>query len=134
MKLKIIVTILIVGLIGLIVGGYLFNKKVPTLNDVEAEYKVTADELYNAFETDESVAMKLYESKVISVEGEVADVKVKDNKTNIVLKAENAMLGGINCSFNHANVKVSKGDQVIIKGRCQGFLMDVILNNCEIDE
>lgn len=136
MKIKIIMitTLVIVVLLGLITANYYYNKKVPSLDSIEAEYTLTADELYNAFVEDENKAMSLYEGKVISVQGEVISIKESENGSNITLKAENAMLGGINCSFDGTKIKLSKGENASIKGRCQGFLMDVVLNNCVIDE
>ena len=136
MKIKLIaiITFVIGGLITLIVGWYFYTMKVPGIDGVEADYNVTADELYNAFEQEEAKAMELYEGKVISVQGEIISIKDNEKGTNITLKAENAMIGGINCSFNNAINEQSKGDIIRIKGRCQGLLMDVILNNCVVNE
>lgn len=136
MKLKVIVIIVLslVVLIAVITGEHFYNMKVPGLNGIEAEYTLTADGLYNAFEEDEAKAMSLYEGKVISVNGEVISIKESENGMNVTLKAEKAMLGGINCSFDDTKMKLSKGENATIKGRCQGFLMDVVLNNCVIDE
>ena len=129
-SVKIIIAIAIVVAVGAGAGTYLFNKKVPGLEDVEAEYSMTADELFDAFDTNEMEAVKQYEGKVIAVSGVVSNVKNTDSTSNVVLKAENAMAGGINCSFNHPANNLKAGDNITVKGRCQGFLMDVILNNC----
>jgi len=131
--LKAIVVVIILAVIGVAVGGYMFNKKVPGLKGVEPDFTMTADELFNSFNDDETTATSQYENKVILVSGEVMSVKTTDSTTNVVLIAENAMAGGVNCSFKSKVESVAKGDEVSIKGKCQGFLMDVVLNNCVIE-
>ncbi len=130
MKTKIIASILIIGFIGLAVAYYLFTMKVPGLENTEANFELTADELFNAFDENESASMVKYEGQVIAVTGIVSRIKLSESTSNITLDAKNAMAGGINCSFNEIVANINKGDSVTIKGRCQGFLMDVVLNNC----
>lgn len=127
--LTVIIAILVVG--G--VGFYLFTKKVGGLEKVKADYTVTATLLYNAFETQEEEANLKYLDKILLVKGKVEKVEVDKEYSSIILKADNALAGGINCSFNHKIEGVSKGDVVSIKGRCQGYLMDVVLTNCNIE-
>ena len=130
MKTKIIASILIIGFIGLAVAYYLFTMKVHGLENTEANFELTADELFNAFDENESASMVKYEGQVIAVTGIVSRIKLSESTSNITLDAKNAMAGGINCSFNEIVANINKGDSVTIKGRCQGFLMDVVLNNC----
>jgi len=130
MKTKIFSAIVILGLVGAGVGYYLFTKKVPSLENTKADFALSSDELFDAFEEDESASLAKYEGKVIAVSGSVSRIKLTDSTSNITLFAENAMAGGINCSFNEVVSNIKKGDEVTIKGRCQGFLMDVVLNNC----
>lgn len=125
-----LIGVLLVAFIGAGVGFYLFNKKVPGLEGVTADYTLTADELFDAFDANEGAALTTYENKVVAVNGEVVSVKNQDGRANVILGAANALAGGVNCSFNEEISDLEKGDQVTIKGRCQGFLMDVVLNNC----
>lgn len=123
-----------VGLTGAFIGYYMFNKKVPGLENLEADYSLTANELFDAFDQNEPEALLKYENKILSVTGTVSSVKHGEVSSNIILHADNAMAGGINCSFNDRMNMVEKGQKIIIKGRCQGFLLDVILNNSVINE
>lgn len=120
----------IIGLIGASVGYYQFSKQVPGLENTPADFVLTANELFDAFDQNETSAMKRYEGKVIAVIGKVSRINSTDSTSNITLAAENAMVGGINCSFNEPVLDVDNGDSLTVKGRCQGFLMDVVLNNC----
>lgn len=132
MKLKIFLGLLLIGLILAGTGYYLFQKKVTPLDEVKADFKLTADELYNAFETDETAANQKFVDKVIEVTGTVDRFTKQEAGANIVLSAENAIAGGVNCSFSIPPTKVEPGTMLTIKGRCQGLLLDVVLNNCSV--
>lgn len=125
--------LLAVALIGGSIGYYMFNKKVPTLENSTPDFVVSANDIFNEFESDEVKALSKYENKIIEVTGKVLSVKNNEFDSNITLEAEDAMIGGVNCSFKFKQEKeIKKGSTVTIKGQCQGFLMDVILNNCQL--
>lgn len=131
MKKYIIGGILAIIIIGGGYGLYLFNKKVPTLEDATPDFVMSANDLFNAFDQNESEATAKYENKVIEVKGKVISIKNNESNSNVILKAEMAMAGGVNCSFKHKlEETLEKGSTVTIKGQCQGYLMDVVLNNC----
>lgn len=127
---KIILIGLLVVLLAAVYALYLFNKKTSGLENTKADFVLTSNELFDSFEKDETTAMSLYENKVVEVTGLVFSVQKTDSISSITLIADNAMIGGVNCSFNHTQVNAVEGQEVTIKGRCQGYLTDVILNNC----
>lgn len=133
MKRNIILAIIAIALIGGVYGLYQFNKKVPTLESATPDFQLTANQLYNAFDKNESEATGKFQEKVIEVTGTVFRTKSDTTQLNIILKAENSMTGGVNCSLRDLDAQVpEKGSQVTLKGKCQGFLMDVVLNNCVV--
>lgn len=134
MKRSRIVLLLVIVAIFASVGAalYLFNKKVPGLENKKPDVVITADDLFNAFETDENEARLKFEDRIIQVSGEVLRIHENEDGFVIVLKAENSFTGGVNCSFSNIPEGVKAGQSVTIKGLCQGFLMDVVLNNCVI--
>lgn len=135
MKKYILITIGLLILIGGGVGYYMYNKKVPTLEDVEPDFVISANDLFNAFDSNETEALAKYENKVIEVTGVVLSATNTDQQSAIILEAEMAMAGGVNCSFKYPQPKeIANGTTVTIKGQCQGFLMDVVLNNCYLVE
>ncbi|RYM35791.1 hypothetical protein ERX46_02000 [Brumimicrobium glaciale] len=133
MKKYILLGILSLIIVGGGIGYYMFNKKVPTLENTTSDYVIGANDLFNEFENNESEALKKYENKIIEVTGKVISVKNNDNDSNIILEADMAMAGGVNCSFKYKqDEEITKGSIVTIKGQCQGFLMDVVLNNSQL--
>lgn len=119
-------------IIGASLGLYFFYQKVPGLDDVKPDYRLTANELFDSFEQNEKESLTKFEGKVIEVRGEVSQVNESDTTLTVVLAVENAIIGGVNCSFQNVATKVTKGELVSIKGRCQGYLMNVILTNCTL--
>jgi len=131
---KIAILLIAFVLLGGGYGLYLYNKKVPSLADTPADYTLTANELFDAFNADEQAALKKYEGKVIDLSGKVIRLNVNDSLSSVTLEATNSMFGGVNCSFSSSIASLKEGDEVRLKGRCQGFLMDVVLNNCYVIE
>jgi len=127
---KIVVSILVLLCIGLVYGFYLYNKKTPSLENEKPDYTLTADELYTNFSTDEASAMEKYEGKILQVSGKVLMLTQTDSISNVVLNAEDALFGSVNCSFSTLKETLQKKENIVVKGQCQGYLTNVILNNC----
>ena len=121
-------------LVGATYGIYLFNKKSESLQHIEPDYTLNANDLFNEFNQNEQEALKKYEGKVIEVTGQIIMISQSDSISNVILNANDALFGGINCSFNKLEDGLNKEDVVSIKGRCQGFLTSVILNNCTLEK
>ena len=127
---KVIVSVIILFLLVTCYGVYMFTKKTPSLQKVTPDYIVMADDLFDEFESDEKNSIMKYESQVIQVSGTILMVTKTDSISNVILNSKDAIMGGVNCSFNKLEDTLQKGDSVTIKGRCQGYLTNVILNNC----
>jgi hypothetical protein len=115
---------------------YWYQKPRTSLNNIKPDYTLTAKELYEAFQQDETKANKQFIEKIIQVTGTVDNVHVTDTTTSLVLSGGD--LGGINCSVRKSNLKEQttpvKGENVKVKGRCIGFLMDVNLIDAVIEK
>ena len=116
-------------------GMYLYYKPRASLKNSTATATIDAVTLYEAYHKDETTADKKYLSKVIVVKGTVDEVQQTDSTLSITLKAGET--GGINCRMvidNDVKATIpSKGVVISIKGRCSGFLMDVLLVDCLIE-
>ncbi len=125
---------LAIVLVAVIVGIYFYTLGQKDLTNTKPDFKLTAHELFAAFESDEGAANGKYLDKVVEISGTVAQVSLNTDSTmNIMLMDDNDM-GGVLCTFNNvidpSAIAVSSGDQVMIRGICSGMLMDVQLTNC----
>ncbi|MGF7231759.1 OB-fold protein [Arachidicoccus sp.] len=125
--LTVVIIIFLLGMIGATWGWIAYHKTRPMLSSIKADAKITSEELYSAFSTNENNANKLYLNKIVEVSGSIASVQQDKTQTTIELQAGNDALGGINCAMRNVDNSAIKGQTIKIKGRCIGFLMDVNL-------
>ncbi len=136
---KILLGILLVAIAAASYGFYLYNKKPADVRMLTASYELTAAALLADFNKDETAANIKYLDKVIAVSGKVLEIKLEPatGEATVILDAGDP-LAAITCSFYNdetASVKkLSQGDIVVIKGKCTGKLMDVVLNKCSIEK
>jgi len=133
----VLIAILIVLAVGGVVGYKLWNKpfKDPLQGDA---IKVTAIQLFNDFNTNEASAQKKYVpekvgDKKVEVTGQVREIqKNEDGESVYTLKTTDEMFG-VKCIMEKgeeiANAKA--GDNIIVRGFCDGYNMDVIINRCK---
>jgi hypothetical protein len=135
-KLSIAILLLVVALGGaLVVWKYTFRKSDLNVALQKVDVEITAADLLQAFESDESKANELYLDKVLLVTGAVESVSEDSVGISVYLKIPDD-LSGIICGFDKtASVEsVEKGSVVRIKGMCTGYLMDVVMNRCSLEQ
>ena len=74
---------------------------------------LTANQLYKEFNEDENAALIKYEGKVVEVTGKIIAVTQTDSISNVVLGAEAALFGGVNCSFNNLEDNLQKENFIL---------------------
>ena len=134
---KILIGVSLITFLGAAGGYYLYNKKPVDVRTLQPDLSVTANSLIVAFNSDEAAANVKYLDKVIAVKGIIADIKIDSStgQASVILDSGDPM-SAVTCSFYNDEIgvvqKLSKGTEVVIKGKCTGKLMDVVLNNCSI--
>jgi len=121
-------------LAGILAGMYLYNLEPKDLQNVKPDFVMTSAELHKAFEDDEVAATTRYLKKIIEISGAVESVKPGENNSlNISLKTDSE-LSSVICTLQSVTdpSQIKPGEQVTIRGKCSGFLMDVLLNNCTV--
>lgn len=93
--------------------------------------------ILGAFENDEDAANKKFLDKIIQINGQISKVEASENNGIILtLDNENKGLGTVICHLStEENKKLSnlkEGQNVVVKGICTGYLMDVILVRCNV--
>jgi tRNA_anti-like len=125
--------ILTIVLVGLITGGYfvyrIFTKPHRDVT-TEKAVTVTAQQLFDAFKTDETAANTLYLDKAIQLSGEVLDINTNQEGKTVVNFKTNDPLFVINCTFKTNPGALKAGDSIIFKGICTGYIPDanVVIN------
>ena len=120
-------------------GFYLFNKKPADIRTLPYKYELTAPKLVGDFNKDETAADKKYVDKVIAVKGKISEVKLEPStgQATVILDSGDPM-ASVTCSFyddEAGSLKgLKQGEAIVVKGRCTGKLMDVVLNKCSIEK
>ncbi len=127
---KIAAVVLILIAIGGIVGTYLYNKPVPGISGEKPVAELTADSLFKIYESDEELANKLYLDKVIKVKGKVQSLNSDTSGVSVSLETAAGMFGVICKLDKEHSADYKTGQEIMLKGRCTGYLMDVVLVAC----
>lgn len=132
-----LIIVLAILLIGGAVGYKMWNKPFEDPRNGDA-INVTAAQLFNEFSTNEAAAQKKYvpeklSDKKVQVTGQINEIgKNSDNEVFYNLKTSDEMFG-VKCTMDKgeeiANAKV--GDIITVRGFCDGYNMDVIVNRCK---
>ena len=95
----------------------------------ENAVSLTAKLLAAEYEQDEAVANKKYLGHAVQVAGTVSDVSVNQQNKPVITLAGSDM-SSIQCSLQDEVPGIKKGETVTIKGFCNGYLTDVIIDRC----
>lgn len=123
----------------IIIIGYAYNeyhRKPLDVAEAKSDLSVTANELIQTFEKNESAANDLFLGKIIDVKGTVIEVNNQgDTLVNVFLGTANKT-GKVSCLIDETNtkeaLKIAPGSVQTIRGVCTGYLMDVELNRCVV--
>lgn len=114
-----------------------YNRKPANLQKVKTEISVKATDLIAAFIKQEDTANALYLGKIISVIGNVVEVQNEKDTSLTLFLGDTLQISKVSCLIDKMHIanakKIALGDNVSIKGVCTGFLMDVELNRCVVE-
>lgn len=113
-------------LVALCAGGafwYIMNETFVDTAGTESAYTITAQDLINAYQNNDSLANATYREQIITVQGRVTEVEAADTTVNI--KFTDSVTGSyLIFDFQSQHVADAKvvqaGDSVSIKGSCSG--------------
>ena len=111
---------------------YGFNKTHSDMQKQKPVATLNASQLFEQFSQNESEANKNYTGKIIEVSGTIYSIEEGDQNDINILLMEDGEMFGVSCNAvkTENNSLLEKGDPIIIKGECSGFLSDVILIRC----
>jgi len=130
---KILIILLGLAVLGGIGGYFLWNKPHQNIAASQADVVFTANQLLQAFETDEASANTKYLDEIIKVNGIIKHIENNESgEISVTLATDNEMSSVI-CNFDLTFKdfqKIKLGEEAVIKGLCSGYLMDVVLDRC----
>lgn len=133
MKNFIISAVLLLA-VGLGVAVYFYNKPHQNMTKAEAAFSLPAEELFAAYEADETIANEKYLDQIIEVTGTVTNV-TENEEGNLTLTLDGgSMMFGVICEMDTFSDQAAQtyeaGQTITLKGICTGMLMDVVLVRC----
>lgn len=132
---KKIILFLALAAVCMAVAWYWYNKPREGIAGKDTQLHVSAVLLYEDYNADETAANEKYLNKVIEVKGTADDIIRNGNDAVLILSMQPEG-GGISCFFSPASAlesnHVKKGMEIVVKGKCTGFNMDVNLTDCII--
>jgi len=97
-----------------------------------ADIAITATQLFQQFEQDETTSNATYISKVLEVRGLLREKSTDENGSTVLILAAGDEFGGVLCTLEESQTEKAMnlqfGKSVTVKGVCTGMLMEVVLN------
>lgn len=107
------------------------------LKNEKAELVISAKDLVAFYSENEKKSNHLYAGKIVEVSGTIKEMTYLNDRTTIILSTDSQDFGVI-CDINPNEItkidQLKKHQNIKVKGICKGFLKDVILLNCTIDQ
>lgn len=134
---KLLILSLIILICGIAAYLFVFHKPHKNTFNLKAEYSITANELLSEFKIDENIANSKYLGRIIQLEGEIVAVKSISGSYEISFIDE---LFGVTCMVDSVYAiqqtkileQLKVGDNITVKGQCNGYLTDVKLDRCVV--
>lgn len=139
---------IIMAAVAILTGGMYgyseYTREVKDLKTVKEKVRISAVDLIDAFEKNESNANSLYLDKIIAVKGNVKAVEKNDKGHYSVILGDEKNRSSVRCSmdsmYQQEVAAITPGSFITMKGACTGFNADelvgsdVILNRCVVRE
>ncbi|HAW50845.1 MAG TPA: hypothetical protein DCX54_00740 [Flavobacteriales bacterium] len=137
----IVIFILLVATGFFLAYEFVYNKKHPDFKELEANYKLSAEQLYTEFTSDNEASSLKYNGKMIVVSGTPTRIDIEDTLTIAVFVFNEGMFGdeGVRCTFlTSVGHDIQEGASLKgfdIKGYCSGYNdVDVVLEKCSFEK
>ena len=126
--LAILIALVLIALVGF---RYIFRDSQEDFSGIKPKYTLSASELYSAFSTNEAEANQKYSGEVIEVYGKLTERSLDDWEQTFLyfidpLFGVTVVIDSV-MSLKQTDLlnALETGDEIRIKGRCDGMLTDV---------
>lgn len=129
---KALLALLTIGIVGLAVGYYQWNKPKENMATSQAEASLEAAQLLTEYSTAEDAANAKYLGKTIAVTGQVKETTTEAGTVKVMLGTGQDF--GVYCTLDslatHPRTDFPAGETITLKGKCDGYNLDVQLSRC----
>jgi putative nucleic acid binding protein len=126
---KILISVLVLALIGVCTGVWLWNKPHKKAEDAVG-ISIEAHDLARKYNKDEKAADSQFLNKVIEVSGTVMEVDSNQDGGIMVILQTDDPAAGVQCAMRDKGLKIGKG-HATMKGFCSGNgITGVSLTDC----
>ena len=99
-------------------------------------YTLSANQLYNEYNSNEVAADAKYKGKVVIVTGAIQDIGKDIMDDAYIVIGGGGFLDGVQCTFTKGEqssvARLSKGQQVRVKGEVAGKMGNVLISKCSL--
>lgn len=132
-NIKILIGLIILMSIVILYALNLYNKPHLNVEKTEADLVINIHELLNDYKNDENLANGKYVDRVIQISGEISEINIENGNSIIIFK-DSTGTSSVMCHMspeeNLKVLKLKKDGEIILKGICTGYLLDVMLIRC----
>ncbi|MCM4152815.1 hypothetical protein DHD05_14555 [Arenibacter sp. N53] len=136
-RFNIILSLFLLVIIGLVFSIIYYNKPHANIEKSKPDYSLTAQQLIEEYKEQGIEAEKKYSERIIEVQGQIHKISTIKGNSVITLKSSDSD-SSVMCHFlpeENTNVlKLKNGQVVKVKGKCTGYLLDVIMVRCILVE
>jgi len=113
-------------------GLRFYDATKPSEVNNAADITLPALNLYMEYEHNAVLANQFYRDKTLKISGKIYDIiHLPDYQTMLVFQNA-SQLSGVIGIFEQSSLPVKINDQVTLRGRCEGKVVDVMLVDCEL--
>lgn len=123
-------------LVGFLILYFLISINLKKVGSKKVVFSLDSNTLVSAYMENEKESDKKYTNKLIGVTGTVKNISFINNKSTVILHS-NLLDSGVICEMDESESekvkRLKQNQQLHVRGICKGYLKDVILLNCFID-
>jgi hypothetical protein len=127
--------VLVIVLLAAVLAVVVVNRPAAGVAEKKADFSLSAADLIQAFSENEAEADRLYSGKVLEVHGKVKEI-ISHETAPILIIGNTGGTMNVSCYLQAEKpdplAEIQEGDDVKVKGICNGMLTDVMLDKAMI--
>ncbi len=128
-------SVVVVLIVFFLAWNYVFRPAKTSVASNKPDFETDAVTLLSEFENNENAANDRYLDKIILITGRIGTIQSDTIGVTVYLTEDG--ISGILCRFSNevsGTDTLKEGQEISVKGICSGYLMDVVLNKCSLQE